>query len=156
MTFPNPDTTGLHAILRNEKRRIAIADLERANFIDKHTVQRLRRDVFADGVVERHDVEALFAVERREVSTCADWQDFFIESVVDHLLWQCRPSGVLNEEQAQWLIAQADRTRTLSAFAILVAVLDEAERTPRWFAPAVRGRALKGWPGLEEVAALAA
>ena len=150
MTFPNPDTAGLHAILRNETRRVAIADLERANFIDVHTVNRLRRDVFADGIVERHDVEALFAVERRGVATCPEWRDFFIEAAVDHLLWQCRPSGVLNEEQAAWLLAQADRTRTLSAFAILIAVLDDAQRTPRWFAPAVRGRALKGWPGLED------
>ena len=148
-----PDTSMLNAILRNERRRVAVCSLENAAFIDVHTVQRLRRDIFEDGVVERQDAEALFAVERRGVPSCAEWRDFFIEAVVDHLLWQTRPSGVLNEEQAAWVIAQADRTRTLTAFAILVALLDEAERTPRWFAPAVRGRAQKGWPGLEDALA---
>lgn len=153
MDIVGPDTSALNAILRSERRRNAVRSLESAEFIDTHTVQHLRREIFCDGVIERGDAEALFAIERRDISACAEWRDFFIEAIVDHLLWQCRPSGVLNEEQANWLLGQADRTRTLSAFAILVTVLDDAERTPRWFAPAVRGRAQKGWPGLEEVAA---
>lgn len=153
MNIVATDTSALNAILRSERRRDALKALETAEFIDVHTVQRLRREVFPDGVVERGDAEALFAVERRGLSTCPEWRDFFIETIVDHLVWQCRPSGVLNEEQANWLIAEADQTRTLSAFAILVTILDEAERTPRWFAPTVRGRAMKGWPGLEEAVA---
>lgn len=153
MNIAGPDTSALNAILHSERRRDALVALETADFIDVHTVQRLRRDIFRDGVVEREDAEALFAVERRGLSTCSEWRDFFIETIVDHLLWQCRPSGVLNEAQANWLIGEADQTRTLAAFAILVTVLDEAERTPRWFAPAVRGRAMKGWPGLEEAVA---
>lgn len=153
MNVVGPDTSGLNAILRNEQRRAEILALESVEFIDLGMVQRLRREIFSDGVIERADAEALFAVERRCIPACAEWRDFFIEAIVDHLLWQCRPSGVLSEEQATWLIAQADRARTLSAFAILVAILDEAERTPRWFGPAVKRRAQDGWPGLEEVAA---
>ena len=150
-TTPTPSP--LNAIVNAEKRRAAVAALETATFIDTHTVDRLRREVFEDGVVGRDEADALFAVERRGVSSCVEWQDFFIEAIVDYLLWQTRPTGVLNEAKAEWLIAQADRTRSLSAFAILVAILDEAQRTPRWFAPAVRGRAQKGWPGLESALA---
>lgn len=156
MTINEPDTSALHAILRNEKRRTAVRNLENAAFIDVHTVLHLRREIFRDGVVDRNAADALFAVERRDVPACAEWRDFFIESIVDHLLWQVRPSGVLNGEKAEWLLAQADRTQTLSAFAILVAVLEDAHSVPAWFAAAVRGRAQKGWPGLEEAALAAA
>jgi hypothetical protein len=152
MQFNFPATT-TPAIARIEERRAALADVCARPAIGRADVQHLRRVVFEDGIVGRQEAECLFALERRLTPDCAEWRDFFIEAIVDHLLCQTRPSAVLNEEKAEWLIAQADGTRSFSAFAILVTVLDEAQRVPRWFAPAVRGRAQKGWPGLAAVAA---
>ena len=101
----------------------------------------LRREVFADSVVSVEAAEELFAVERAPIHKAPEWTDFFVETITDYALWQARPTGVLNETQAEWLIAQADECGTLGALAALVNVLGEAHRAPRWFLAAVRSRA---------------
>lgn len=141
------------AIVRDEKRRAALTGLLQAADIGASEVAMLRREIFDEGVVGRYEAEILFAIERTRSPACPEWRDFLIEAILDHVLWQMRPSAVLNEAKAAWLIEQVDAARTVNAFAILVLVLDDAERIPAWFAPAVRGRARKGWPGLAEMAA---
>ena len=62
-------------------------------------------------------------------------------TVTDYIVWQSRPTGLVNGAQAEWLLAQADAGCTLNAFAILVNVLAEADRAPAWLPAAVHGRA---------------
>ncbi len=112
-------------------------------------VSWLRREVFADGVVTREAAEELFAVERAEIAKAPEWTDFFVELITDYALWQARPTGLLNETQAEWLLEQADSCMTVNALATLVNVLGEAHRAPRWFLSAVRARAQKQWAGLD-------
>ena len=69
--------------------------------------------------------------------------------ITDYALWQARPTGLLNETQAEWLLEQADSCMTVNALATLVNVLGEAHRAPRWFLAAVRARAQKQWAGLD-------
>ena len=80
----------------------------------------LRREVFADGVVTRETADELFAVERADIEKAPEWTDFFVEMVTDYALWQARPTGVLSDEQAEWLLAQADSCMTVGAFATSV------------------------------------
>ena len=114
----------------------------------------LRREVFADSVVTRETADELFAVERADIEKAPEWTDLFVEMVTDYALWQARPTGVLSDEQAEWLLAQADSCMTVGAFATLVNVLGEAHRAPRWFLAAVRGRAQRPWKGLDVAIAL--
>ena len=109
----------------------------------------LRREVFADGVVTREAAEELFAVERADIDKAPEWTDFFVETVTDYALWQSRPTGALNETQAEWLLEHADSCMTVNALATLVNVLGEAHRAPRWFLAAVRARAQRPWKGLD-------
>jgi hypothetical protein len=111
-------------------------------------VASLHRHLFADGSLDRTEAEALFDLERAALSRCDAWTAFFIQAVTDHVVWGARPTGRLDEGQAEWLLAQVDATRTPAAFALLVNVLDEAQSLPSWFAGAVRARAVAGWPGL--------
>jgi hypothetical protein len=134
-------------------RRAALVAIERLRAIDAETVRRLRYDLFRGDALTRDEAEALFDIARSAPSECGDWAEFFVDTIVDYLLWQQRPSAVLSEAQAEWLISQVDRTDTLPAFAILVAVLEEAHRTPGWFCAAVRGRAVKRWPDLAKARA---
>ena len=60
-----------------------------------------------------------------------------------------RPTGVISDEQAEWLLSRADECKSLEAIAALVNVLAEAHRAPQWFVAAVRARAA-GWPAVEE------
>ena len=109
----------------------------------------LRREVFADGLVTREAAEDLFAVERAPIVKAAEWTDLFVEMVTEFALRQARPTGVLNEAQAEWLLEQGDSCMTVNALAALVNVLGEAHRAPRWFLAAVRVRAQHSWSGLE-------
>ena len=128
---------------------MALVSIEREGGVDADLVRRLRFDLFRGDALTQDEADALFSIERAVRPDCPEWRDFFIDVIVDFLLWQQRPSGILNEAQAEWLMGQADRTRTLTDFATLVAALEEAHRTPGWFAAAVRGRVAKGWAGPE-------
>ena len=87
-------------------------------------VASLHRHLFADGSLDRVEAEALFDLERAALSRCDAWTAFFIQAVTDHVVWGARPTGRLDEGQANWLLAQADATRTPASFAVLVNVLD--------------------------------
>ena len=137
-------------LVQSEERRCAISALMRAGTITPESVISLRRLLLAETGINRQEAEALLALERAGFVTCPEWHEFLTEAIVEHMVWELRPSGVLNEEQAEWLVAQCDQARTFTAFSILVTVLNEAHRVPRWFVPAVRGRAASGWPGVAE------
>jgi hypothetical protein len=110
----------------------------------------LRREVFADGEVSRDAADELFAVERSVIEKCPEWTEFLTEMITEHIVWQSRPTGAVNESQAEWLIAQADECQSIGALATLVNVLDEAHRVPQWLAAAARARTRQGWSGVDE------
>ena len=130
-------------------RRSALVAIERLQELNAEAVKKLRYDLFRGDAITLDEANALFDIERAAQEDCPEWAEFFVDTIVDYLLWQQRPSGVLNEAQAEWLIGQVDRSKSLAAFAILVGVLEEAHRVPGWFEAAVRGRAVRGWAGLE-------
>jgi hypothetical protein len=108
----------------------------------------LLREHFAElGAINRTEAEALFAIDREAQEKAADWTTFFVATITDYVVWQSRPTGVVNGVQGEWLLAQADQNRTIEAFAILVNVLAEADRVPAWLPAAVHGRAA-AWPAV--------
>ena len=111
-------------------------------------VTSLHRHLFADCSLDRHEAGSLFDLERAALTRSDVWTAFFVQAVTDHVVWGARPTGRLSEEQAEWLMARVDETRTPASFAVLVNVLDETDQVPAWFAGAVRARAIAGWPGL--------
>jgi hypothetical protein len=132
-----------------DRSRSIISAMIHGGKVTAMDVAWLRREVFADGVVTREAAEELFAVERADIEKAPEWTDFFVEMVTDYTLWQARPTGALNETQAEWLLAQADSCMTVNALAALVNVLGEAHLAPRWFLAAVRARANRPWKGLD-------
>lgn len=116
----------------------------------------LRREVFAGGQVTRETADELFEVERAGIAKSTEWTDLFVEMITEHVVWESRPTGVLSDAQAEWLIERADGCASINALALLVNVLGEAQRAPRWFLAAVRERATKGWRGVDEALTLAA
>jgi hypothetical protein len=113
----------------------------------------LRREVFNGGEVSREAADELFEVERSGVAQGREWTELFVEMITEHVVWESRPTGVISEEQAEWLIERCDDCRSVNALAVLVNVLSEAHRAPRWFLAAVRGRAMQGWSGVAEALA---
>ena len=133
-----------------DRSRTIISSLIHGRQVTSLDVAWLRREVFADGEVSREAAEELFAVEQADIVRTPEWTEFFVELITEHVVWQSRPTGIVSDEQAEWLIGQADRCKTVVALAALVNVLAEAHRVPQWFLAAVRARAERNWPGVDE------
>ena len=116
--------------------------------VSRGDVASLHRHLFADGSLDRSEAESLFDLERAALTRCEAWTAFFVQAVTDHVVWGARPTGRLDDDQADWLLRQVDATRTPASFAVLVNVMDEAHVLPSWFSGAVRARAVAGWPGV--------
>ncbi|MCC2102621.1 MAG: hypothetical protein KDJ20_00570, partial [Hyphomicrobiales bacterium] len=80
-----------------DRRRLALVSIEREGEIDADLVRRLRYDLFRGDALTQDEAAALFSIERNVRPDCPEWREFFVDVIVDFLLWQQRPSGVLNE-----------------------------------------------------------
>jgi hypothetical protein len=132
-----------------DRSRSIISSLIHGQGVSGLDVAWLRREVFADGEVSREAAEELFAVERAEIAKAPEWTEFFVELITEHIVWQSRPTGVVDGAQAEWLLERVDSAKSVNALAVLVNVLVEAHRVPQWFVAAVRARAERGWPGVD-------
>ena len=139
-----------------DRCRPIVSALAHRGSVSPMDVTWLRREVFADGEVSRDMADDLFAVERSNIEKCPEWTEFLVEMITEHVVWQSRPTGVVNESQAEWLIARADECRSIGALAALVNVLTEAHRAPQWLAGAAHARIRRGWPGVNEALHVAA
>ena len=74
--------------------------------IDDAEVKKLKARLYADGVIEKEEAEALFeindAVKGKPNSPA--WTTLFAESVCDFLLKDEASPGVVDEDEAAWLI----------------------------------------------------
>ncbi len=104
-------------------------------------VRQLRRALFEDEGVSREEACALFELDRAQDDSCPEWTEFFVECLTDHLVWQARPTGVIPNEQAEWLLRETDMAPSLNGFALLANVLAEAHSAPHWLVAAARARA---------------
>ncbi len=132
-----------------DRSRTIISAMILGRKVSAQDVAWLRREVFAEGEVTREAADELFAVARARMANAPEWVELFVELITDYVVWQARPTGVVSDEQGEWLLRKADECRSLEALAALVNVLAEAHRAPKWFVAAVRARAA-GWPGVEE------
>ena len=103
----------------------------------------LRREVFSTGEVSREAADELFEVECAGVDKAPEWADLFVEKITRYAVWDTRPNGVVEDAEAEWLIERADACASVNALALLINVLGEARRAPRWFLDAVRARAAR-------------
>lgn len=129
---------GLEAL--NERRALIASLAQRGHNLTPVEIRQLRRALFEDEAASHDEIAALFDLERVQDSPCAEWTEFLIECVTDHVVWQRRPTGVVAADQAEWLLREADRCRPLTAVALLANVLAEAHRAPEWLVGAVRQR----------------
>lgn len=129
---------GLEAL--HERRALISALVKQGRNLSPSDVRQLRRALFEDEAPSHDEVAILFELERAQGAPCADWTEFFVECVTDHVVWQRRPTGIVVGEQAEWLLSEADQCRPATAIALLANVLAEAHCTPEWLIAAVRAR----------------
>jgi hypothetical protein len=83
--------------------------LEAGAAISPEDVLAVRRAVWPDGVVARSEAETIFELHRRARRPGAEWGDFFIEAICDHVLNATEPRSYVDDDSAAWLIGQIGR-----------------------------------------------
>ena len=78
--------------------------LESCNTIGDEDVLRLRREIFADGLVDRAESELIFRLEKNCQDKCQAWNEFFVDALTDFFVWKQDPRGYLSDAAAHYLI----------------------------------------------------
>ena len=133
-----------------DRDRASAMGLLRNREIRPQDVVMLRQLMPVTGAVSREVADVLFEIECSAMPKCTEWTSFFVEAVTAHVVWDMRPTGVINEAQGEWLVHWADKASSVNALALLFNVLSEAHRVPLWFLAVVRSRAGRNWPGVQE------
>lgn len=121
------------------ERRALIAALARdRRNLTPAQVRQLRRALFEDEGVSRDEARALFDLDRAQSACCPEWMAFFVECLTDHVVWQARPAGLVDREQAEWLLQEAAGAPSLAVRTLLANILAEAHRAPRMLIDAVK------------------
>ena len=128
-----------------DRSRTIITAMILGRSITAMDVAWLRREVFAAGEVTREAADELFAVERAGLANAPEWTEFFVEMIVEHVVWQSGEPGVLGEAEAKWLSERVKECETANAVAALAAALAEARRAPGSLIAVAEARA---WPAV--------
>jgi hypothetical protein len=90
----------------NELKKSILAD----GVIDEQEVKQLREVLYADGIIDKEEAEFLFelndAVSGKE--NHASWKTLFIEAITSFLLEDETSPGVVDEDEAKWLLAKIE------------------------------------------------
>jgi len=90
----------------NELKKSILAD----GVIDEQEVKQLREVLYADGVIDKEEAEFLFelndAVSGKE--NHASWKTLFVEAITSFLLEDETSPGVVDEDEAKWLLAKIE------------------------------------------------
>lgn len=73
--------------------------------IGKNDVRLLQRDLLADGIWSREDAESLIGLDRAVESVHPSWTGWLASAVVDFVVWGARPTGYVDGEAADWIVA---------------------------------------------------
>ena len=106
------------------------AALVSKNQITAEDVLSLRRQMFADGHIAREEAEALFAVDQSVSHKCGEWDEMFVEFLLDYTVNQTEPHGYVSDENARWLmrcISRDNLVQTATELELLVRILETAK-----------------------------
>ncbi|MEM6535967.1 MAG: hypothetical protein AAF613_10040 [Pseudomonadota bacterium] len=95
--------------------------------------RRIMGEVYNDGIVSRPEAEALFSLSDRLTQWEPDWAVRFIGAICDFLLQNEPPMGLVNEEEARWLLSQIaphGKDVSIQHIDLVLKLLQKAELAP--------------------------
>jgi hypothetical protein len=97
--------------------------------ISRADVNALRRDVLPNGVETRDEADVLIALDRALHEKDDSWSAYMLQTVVDFVVWSSRPTGRVDRDTAEWLIASLGCGTGPSEIAVAIAfdIIREAE-----------------------------
>ncbi len=102
-------------------------------YVSADDVLFLRKNVFADGVVSRAELAALFRLAEKAPQGDREWADYFAETAADFFLREEEPNGYLTNEEFEHLeafIARDGGKASTIEIQLLVALMEKATATP--------------------------
>jgi len=133
-----PNFFGFDAL--DERHSVIVGLTQSGKNLTAAEVRQLRRALFEDEGVSRAEACALFELDRAQDQCCPEWTEFFVGCVTDHVVWHTTPAGIVDAEQTEWLLREAQDAPSLAAFALLANVLAEVDRAPMALIDAVLAR----------------
>jgi hypothetical protein len=107
------------------------ADIDSAGYVDLLGPKGQGLDARAFGVLASHEqASAMVAQDHLCGVDDAEWTAFFVESMVEFLVWSRSPAGQLCAEDLDWLIGQMGQTPSPSMGALLFALVRELNDVP--------------------------
>lgn len=78
--------------------------------IDDAEVIALKARLYADGIIDTEEAEALFEINDavKDKANSAQWAGLFAQAICDYLLKDEKSPGEVDEDEAAWLIAKLE------------------------------------------------
>ncbi|MFA7081507.1 MAG: TerB family tellurite resistance protein [Bacteroidales bacterium] len=114
----------------NELKKSILAD----GIIDEQEVNKLREVLYEDGKIDKEEAEFIFelndAVSGKE--NHPSWRTLFVDSITDFLLEDNNSPGVVDEDEAKWLLEkiQGDGNLDKLELALLQNLKNKAKQLP--------------------------
>ena len=93
----------------------------------------LRQGVFADGAVDKDEVDLIFYLNDQDVDKGIAWKEFFVDALTDYFVWKQQPRGVLSDADGALLIDRITRDGEIEhdhEFALIVNLIFKAREVP--------------------------
>jgi len=81
-------------------------------------------------IPDRAEAETLFTLDHSRGVRDPEWKAFFVESLVEFLVWQSHPYGRLSESDLNWLMGLVADSPSPSTPALLFALVRELNDVP--------------------------
>ena len=105
--------------------------------IDADEVELLRKELYDDEIIDREEADLLFALNDATsgADNDASWQELFVKALSDHVLADEISPGVIDEDEAEYLIdkIQADGVVDGNELALLVNIAATGKGAPDAF-----------------------
>lgn len=118
--------------MTDQSLQTRIAAIGADGFVSADEVLFLRSKVFANGVVEPAELNALFNLGDRAQDGDPEWFQFFAEAAADFYLREEEPQGYLTPEEFQSLRSRVLRNGHANSLeiALMVKLMETADQTP--------------------------
>jgi len=110
-----------------------VAALITKGSIDAEDVLELRREVYADGIIDQAEAQAVFELERACESQEPEWIAFFVDELTYFLVSKAEPRGFVGNENSSFLmeeIAQDERISGPTELELLISIVESARKCP--------------------------
>lgn len=113
----------------------AVAGVARLRIVPKVVVEdTCEEPIFDVGfkpLMTRREAEILFEIDGAQTGQSVAWKNFFVESLVEYLVFGTRPTGHISEADARWLVSLVGEDWSPSVPALMRALVLQAEDLPQ-------------------------